>query len=333
MNDVTEGVFKSYIDLLNSGHSSREAIKKLREKDKDFELTLENREKMALNLIEEEMKKYDKTVVACSWGKDSVVVLHLLKRVSDKLDKQFDVLWNNTRFHYPDVYRLKDQLEKDWDLNIVETKAEKSFWEITEEFGWPGVNSGDRSDRANQACCYYIKKKPTKQAIKNNKWDLYFDGLTAYESDRRYLNLKDYGVSHYHKTFGLQKVHPIGWWTVNDVWDYIEKYDVPYIDLYDKGVGKYTKRGYSEEQQGHRVDRAIRNGCWCCTLALKYQPEKMKQLREHYPKMWKALMDRGLAKEIAKRKLGQQSTLFDGFFDEETKDNYLENRPCWFDKI
>ena len=209
----------------------------------------------ALELIREQAEKHDKPVVACSWGKDSLVVLHLVNRIIDG----FDVLWNNTKVHYSSVYDVKDQLEDEWGLNIVEKQAKKSFWEIVEEYGYPGVKSSDRSDKANSACCYWVKKKPTKEAIKENDWDLYFDGLTAYESDRRWLNINDYGLAHYHKSFGLQKVHPIGFWTVDEVWSYIEKHDIPYPDVYNNEIEGYEKRGYSEQQQGHRVDRAIRN--------------------------------------------------------------------------
>ena len=287
------------------------------------------KEHKALKIISNVIAEHQKPVVACSWGKDSLTVLHLVKQITD----DFDVLWNNTGVHYPSVYKLKKKLEKEWNLNVIETKFQKSFWEIVDEYGWPGVKSSDRSDKANAACCYNIKKKPTKDAIKQNEWDLYFDGLTAFESDRRYMNIKEYGLSHYHKSFKLQKVHPIGWWTVDDVWDYIEKHDIPYPDIYDNEVGKYTKRGYSEHRQGHRFDRAIRNGCWTCTLALKHTPEKMQQLREYYPKLWQTLMDKGLAEEIVKRKIGDQGSLFDGYFSDKTKEAWLKNRPCFFDKI
>ena len=295
--------------------------------------SLIKKEKEALKLIKNILPKFNKPVIACSWGKDSLVTLHLVKRVANKLNIDFDVLWNNTRIHYPSVYKIKKRLEQEWNLNIVETKAIKTFWQIVEEYGWPGVNSSDRSDKANYNCCYWLKKKPTKNAIKKNNWDLYFDGLTAYESDRRYLNLKEYGLVHFHKTFKLTKVHPVGWWGVNDIWDYIEKYNIPYPDLYDKEVEGWTKRGYTEQVHGHRVDRAIRSGCWTCTLVLGIGDFKMKQLRTYYPKLWEALMKKGLAKEIAKHKLGGQGSLFEGYFNEDNIDFWLKKRPCFFDTI
>ena len=292
-----------------------------------------------LELIEKELKKYDNPVVAVSWGKDSLTVLHLVKRVANKLKINFQVLWNNTGVHYPNVYDIKKQLEKEWNLDIVETRAKKTFWDIVEEYGYPGVGGSDRSDKANSACCYHIKKKPTKKAIKNYEWDLYFDGLTARESDRRYMNIREYGVSHHHKDFDLQKVHPIAHWSVDDVWDYIEKHDIPYPDVYDNEVEGYTKRGYTEQVCGHEVDRAIRNGCWCCTLALKSCPGKMKQLRTYYPELWENLMTAGsalrkpLADVIAEKKLGGQGTLTNGYYTEETREDWLEQRPCFFDDI
>lgn len=288
-------------------------------------------EDKALKLIEKEINKYDKPVVACSWGKDSLTVLHLVKQITD----DFQVLWNNTHMHYPSVYTIKKQLEKEWNLDVIEAEPDKEYWDIVGEYGFPGIAGSDRKESANAKCCYYIKKKPTKQAIKDNEWDLYFDGLTAYESDRRYMNLKEYGVSHHHKSFNLQKVHPIGWWTVDNVWDYIEKYNIPYPKVYDNElpVDNYTKRGYSEYLQGHRFDRAIRNGCWGCTLAITRDKFKMKQLRVYYPKLWETLMKKkGLAEEIARIKLGGQGDLFDGYFADK-KDYWLEKRPCFFDKL
>ena len=302
-----------------------------------LEKSLEEKENLSLQLSQKQIKNYNKIVVASSWGKDSIVTTHIVKRVCNKLDKDFDILWNNTYVHYPSVYKIKEKLEKEWNLDIVEAKPYKTFWEIVEEYGWPGIKSSDRSDKANNSCCYYIKKKPTKVAIKENKWDLYFDGLTAYESDRRYMNMKEYGQVYNHKSFGLRKVHPVGWWTVDDIWDYIEKYHIPYPNVYDNEIDNYTKRGYSEYKQGHRFDRAIRNGCWSCSLAIKHVPEKMKQLRTYYPKLWRTLMEKGLADEIAKRKLDGQGKLdFDNkgnYFDEDTREHWLDRAPCFFDKL
>lgn len=288
-------------------------------------------EEEALKLIEKEIQKYNHPVVACSWGKDSLTVLHLVKQITD----DFQVLWNNTHMHYPSVYSVKKQLEENWNLDVVEAEPNKEYWDIVDEYGFPGIAGSDRKESANAKCCYYIKKKPTKQAIKNNKWDLYFDGLTAYESDRRYMNIKEYGLSHHHKSFNLQKVHPIGWWTVDNVWDYIEKYNIPYPKVYDNDLPEdnYTKRGYSEYLQGHRFDRAIRNGCWGCTLAITRDKFKMKQLRTYYPKLWETLMKKkGLAEEIAKIKLGGQGDLFDGYFADK-KEYWLKERPCFFDNL
>lgn len=304
-------------------------------------------EKEALKLIENLFFKYEKIIVACSWGKDSLTVLDLVRRTSNKLDKQFCVLWNNTLLHYPDIYNVKRELESEWNLNIIETKpadvdnneieiTNPNFWDIVNYYGFPGIDGSDRSKKANSVCCYYLKKKPTRKVIKEKNWDLMFDGLTAFESDRRYMNIKEYSLVHKHKGYSLVKCHPIGWWRVRDVWDYIEKYNVRYPKLYDNEVEGYTKYGYTEKICGHLVDRSIRSGCWACTLPISSEPGKLKQLRTYYPKMHEYLMKKaGLAKEIAKRKLtGQEyGDSFDNRFTDARRDHWLNKRPCFFDQI
>ncbi|SJZ77510.1 phosphoadenosine phosphosulfate reductase family protein [Selenihalanaerobacter shriftii] len=302
-------------------------------------------ERKALNLIRNLFLEYNKIVVICSWGKDSLTVLHLVKRVADKLDKKFDVLWNNTLLHYPDIYKVKDELEDKWDLNIIETRPANidngeveiknpNYWNIVDHYGFPGLDGSDRSKRANSVCCYYLKKKPTKSVIKKNNWDLMFDGLTAFESDRRYMNIREYSLKHKHKGYGLVKCHPIGWWRVKDVWDYIEKYDIRYPQVYDNEVQNYTKYGYTESICGHLVDRSIRSGCWACTLPISHTPGKLRQLRIYYPKMHEYLMKKaGLAKEIAKRKLSSKGDSINERFTDDIRDYWLERRPCFFDQV
>lgn len=79
--------------------------------------------------------------------------------------------------------------------------------------------------------------------------------------------------------------------------------------------------------------RAIEDGCWCCTLTITRSAAHMKQLRLYYPKLWRALMDKGLAEEIIRVKTGYKGDLYKGFFDKDKESYWLETRPCFFDKI
>lgn len=164
------------------------------------------------DLLLKAMKEHDKIVVACSFGKDSVAVLHQVKNIADMLKKPFQVIFNNTNIEYPECIKLKDTLVKDWNLDVIETKPELSFWDIAELYGWPiaprGVGSAEKQEATNK-CCYYLKKAPTKKIIDLYRWDLYITGLTADESFNRTMSAKRYGDYFYSKSWHHTKCHPM----------------------------------------------------------------------------------------------------------------------------
>jgi phosphoadenosine phosphosulfate reductase len=57
------------------------------------------------------------------------------------------------------------------------------------------------------------------------------------------------GVVERDRTFGLIKVNPLATWSKSDVWRYINKYDVPYNPLHDRGYASI--------------------GCWPCTTVVQ----------------------------------------------------------------
>ena len=91
----------------------------------------------------ETLGRFENPAIGCSFGIDSLVALHLcLKARPDIL-----VVWNNTLVEYPDTVKFARRLAKEWNLNVVETKPRKTFWEIVERYGFPLVRRGDSRDR------------------------------------------------------------------------------------------------------------------------------------------------------------------------------------------
>ena len=267
--------------------------------------------------------------LSCSFGKDSLVVLHLVRQIRPGIP----VIWANTGVEYPSVVKLAHRLRNEWNLNLTEIRPEKTFWLVVEHYGWP-IGSRDHARGKNAdavyACCNYLKKNPLRKATKH--YDGYIDGLTASESITRLIlgiKLGKKEQQFYHtKNRNKYVLHPILNWRVKDIWEYIEDNNIPYPEVYDQEIGNYTKLGYIQKVFGHELDRCIRVGCLVCPLPILYTPGPLTQLRTHYPKVWKMLMKKGLAKEIIKRKLGYegQESLF-------PVDWWLKERPCWFDKI
>ena len=90
------------------------------------------------------------SAVSCSFGKDSTVVLKLVR----DLNPQIPVIFNNTGVQFKETYDFKDKLVDEWNLNLLETKPIKTFWEVADQYGLP--DGKKKSDR----CCDYLKEIP-----------------------------------------------------------------------------------------------------------------------------------------------------------------------------
>lgn len=288
-----------------------------------------SKEKEALKLVEKALQDHDKPFVSCSFGKDSLVVMHLVHQIDDSIP----IVWANTGVCHPSVIEVANYYRKN--VNLIEAESDVGFWDIVNEYGWPVGARSTGSNKAVSQCCKQLKKKPMAEATKG--YDLEFNGMNAYESWTRYTRIKadgDYKFVKSRGENGRQVALPIAWWRVEDVWEYIEKYNIKYPKVYDQEVDGFSKYGEKKKTKGVKMDRnCIRVGCWTCPLPIKYQNGVMKQLREYYPKKWQALMKSGLADKIAEIKLGGQGSLMDGYYTDETRDDWLDQRPCFFDQI
>lgn len=198
----------------------------------------------------------DKLVVAFSGGKDSLLVLHLVRQYYP----QVAVTFNNTGVEYPETGAFVKQIAKDWHLNLITTKPyKKTFWDCVKQYGFPMETKSSylKSGKQYKAhCCYYLKEMPMKLAIRQNDWLGMFTGTTAIESRVRMFAARDRGICSYIKHYNLCKINPILWWTEEEVWDFIKQEGLPYNPLYDVGA--------------HRI------GCMPCTAYLNWEEQLSK---------------------------------------------------------
>ena len=262
-----------------------------------------NKIKKAANLIEKALCKHKKAVVACSFGKNSMAVLHLVRQINPNVY----VLFNNTFMEYPETYAFKKEITSKWHLNLIETKPTRTFWWVVENYGFPLFSRKGYKD-ASKNCCRYLKEYPLGKILRKYKFDLYFTGLSRFESRLREFSAKKYGSYFYSTTNKHWKCHPIQNWTNDDVWAYHDIYKLPYNPFYDK----IAPEGF-----------ILRTGCWCCTIPIKYG--KIEFLRINYPHLWKLLLNRGLGKLLIEKKLKTHVST-----DKVT--HLMQARPCFFDK-
>lgn len=179
----------------------------------------------ALDLVKEAFTHGDTPRIAFSGGKDSLVVLDLVRRIRPDTIAVFC----NTGNEYPETIQYVKTIE-----NLTELHPEKGFWQCVKEYGLPQMKS--KAKRHGNQCCFWLKEKPANDYYKAECVDLIFTGLTGEESRNRWMMLKRMGPSYYAKTEKLWKCHPIHNWTEKEVWDYIKLRNLEYNTLYDKGI-------------------------------------------------------------------------------------------------
>ena len=173
--------------------------------------------------IKEILSKHKFPVVAFSGGKDSTVVLDMVRKV----DPNVIAVFCNTGVEHRETVSYVRSLD-----NVVELKGRKTFFQCCDEYGFPDIKSKAKSH--GNRCCWYLKEEPMVRYIKEKNVDLVFTGLTSAESRNRMMFFKRCGSYYFMKTWGVWKAHPIHDFKEGDTWNYIFDNYLSYNKVYEK---------------------------------------------------------------------------------------------------
>lgn len=316
------------------------------------QLSLPEKIAWANQAIDRALKASTRPSVAFSAGKDSTVLLHLIRRQRPDID----VIWGNTTIEFPECIQFAKYLSQEWHLNFHEVRPEVSFWRIVEEYGWPlmgktfGVGGvAHKSSRkkffdelaargnltkqyaiqaevpVSSACCTFLKERPSAKKQKELGVDCVFLGILAGESRQRMFNFLTFGEYYKPKTKNQpQKCHPLAIWTDSDIWTYIRQEGVPYAKLYDMGF---------YDDMGNKICHK-RNGCMFCGMDIKYKDNHLAIMRRTHPQIWQFLMHKkGLGKVLLSLRFAIDHHQYDMFASHINIDDYLSRHPCIFDRL
>lgn len=160
-------------------------------------------------------------VLSSSFGIQSAVMLHLVGRVVPRTP----VVLIDTGYLFPETYRFVDELRERLDLDLrVFRPALSAAWQEARhgrlwERGLEGIHEYNRLN----------KVEPMRQALAELGAGTWFAGLRRAQSRTRralpVLEVRD----------GRCKVHPIVDWSDRDVYRYLQKYQLPYHPLRERG--------------------------------------------------------------------------------------------------
>jgi phosphoadenosine phosphosulfate reductase len=157
----------------------------------------------------------------CSFQAEDVIVLQLLrKRLPD-----IPVLFLETGYHFPQTYEFRDQLTRDWGLNLINVIPRQSVPEQESAFGVLY-----REDPTK--CCQLRKVEPLFRALE--PFETWFTGLRREQSITR-KNLKKAELHRLPSGKTLTKVSPLADWSWGEVWEYTGGNNLPYLPQYDEG--------------------------------------------------------------------------------------------------
>lgn len=180
----------------------------------------------AREVIRGELAKNGAACITSSFQAECVVLVHMLKEQRPDIP----VLFLETGYHFPETLAYRDQMTRDWNLNLVNLEAKQSVKEQESLFGI--LNQTEPSK-----CCGLRKVEPLFAGIAN--YDTWFTALRREQSPTR-ANLQEVEPFKLPAGKTLEKVSPLAGWTNKDVWQYMSRYDIPALSLYDQG---YTSIG------------------------------------------------------------------------------------------
>lgn len=157
----------------------------------------------------------------CSFQAEDIVVLDLLRKRLPNIP----VLFLETGYHFPATYEFRDELARDWGLNVINVIPKHTVQAQESEFGILYETDPTK-------CCQLRKVDPLFEALE--PFETWFTGLRREQSVTR-KNLKKAELHRLPSGKTLTKVSPLADWTWGQVWEYTGAHKLKYLPQYDQG--------------------------------------------------------------------------------------------------
>jgi phosphoadenosine phosphosulfate reductase len=182
-------------------------------------------QKLALSkkiIIRVSKESQNRICISCSFAKECVVLLDLIREVYN--DVVFPVIFIDHKQHFPEVYTFKDELTKQWNLEVHAIPSEKDYDDV-------------KTDKNN--CCYWLKIKPLVRIMQQDNYEACLMPENFHENCIELVNPRE-------STLARNFIYPLRHWVDSDIWRYIRTKTLPYCSLYDKGFKQFSCKPCSQ---------------------------------------------------------------------------------------
>ena len=195
-------------------------------------------ENQSIFIIREAFNRIDKVALLWSIGNDSNVLLWLVRKAFFG-HVPFPVVHVDTSHKIPEMIEFRDRFAKEWKLPLIVGANNQALAE------------GMGPDRGRVTCCSALKTEPLKQIIAEQGFTGVLVGIRRDEEGTRakervfsprnqeaVWDFKDQPPEFWDQfktdfAPGTHlRIHPLLAWNELDVWRYIERENIPLVDLY-----------------------------------------------------------------------------------------------------
>ena len=268
----------------------------------------------------------DGVYISFSGGKDSTVLLHLVR----SLYPEIEAVFCNTGLEYPEIVKFVKDIP-----NVRILKPELTFKQVIEQKGYPvisksvantvrlarknieegkdtlrvrqikGLEAGSKFNKGkweflldapfkiSDECCNEMKKKPFKKYEKETG-KVPFIGTLAAESQQREAVYLKTGCNSFNSN--KPKSTPLGFWTEQDILQYIFENNLTICSVYGDVVEESDMLG----NKNYRATGEQRTGCMFCMFGchLEKEPNRFQRMKYTHPKQYKYCMEKLNLKEV-----------------------------------
>ena len=166
-------------------------------------------------------------MLSSSFGIQAAVMLHMVTQQMPDIP----VVLTDTGYLFPETYQFIDELTDRLKLNLKVYRADlPPAWQEA-RFGKLWEQGADGLKQYNQM----NKVEPMRRALQELQVGTWFSGIRQDQSQSR----AEKGVAEYSFIRGehspVIKLHPILEWNNRDIYQYLQKHDLPYHPLWEQG--------------------------------------------------------------------------------------------------
>ncbi len=159
-----------------------------------------------------------KAAASSSFQTQSVPLLHLISQTCPKMP----VMFLDTGFHFPETLTFRDELQARFNLNLVIVRSTVEKSQLIAQYG-EGLYRRDPD-----LCCYIHKVEPMQKT--NSGFQGWISGVRRDQTtNRQGLSILE------PQDTGPLRIHPMLNWTKKEVWEYIDRHQLPAHPLFSNG--------------------------------------------------------------------------------------------------